>query len=76
MTPIILFEHAWDSTDEGSISNWFFDDGAAVAEGDLICEVMVAKAVVEVLAPASGRLKILVGTDTVVAKGTTLAEIH
>jgi len=76
MTPIVLFENAWDSSDEGSVSNWFFDDGATVAAGDLICEVMVAKAVVEVLAPAAGRLRILVPTETVVAKGTTLAEIH
>lgn len=76
MVPVILFEDAWDSTDEGSVSNWFFEDGATVAKGDQICEVMVAKAVVEVVAPASGRLKILVAPEIAVAKGITLAEIH
>lgn len=76
MTPVILFENAWEGDDEAALTNWFFDDGAAVAEGDLIAEVMVSKAAVEIRAPVGGRLKILVATDTVVAKGDTLAEIQ
>ena len=76
MTPVILFENAWEGDDEAALTNWFFDDGAAVAEGDLIAEVMVSKAAVEIRAPVAGRLKILVATDTVVAKGDTLAEIQ
>jgi pyruvate/2-oxoglutarate dehydrogenase complex dihydrolipoamide acyltransferase (E2) component len=76
MVPVILFEDAWSDTDEGSVSNWFFDDGASVREGDLICEVMLAKTAVEIQAPAGGRLEILAATDTIVTKGTTLANIH
>ena len=73
MTPVILFENAWEGDDEAALTNWFFDDGAAVAEGDLIAEVMVSKAAVEIRAPVGG---IRVPIDAVVAKGDTLAEIE
>ena len=76
MVPVKLFDDSWSDTDEGSVSNWFFDDGATVRKGDLICEVMLAKAAVEIEAPADGRLEIVAATDTVVTKGTTLANIH
>ena len=76
MTPVILFENAWEGDDEAALTNWFFDDGAAVAEGDLIAEVMVSKAAIEIRAPVGGRLTIRVPIDAVVAKGDTLAEIE
>jgi pyruvate/2-oxoglutarate dehydrogenase complex dihydrolipoamide acyltransferase (E2) component len=76
MTPVILFEDAWEGDEEAALTNWFFDDGATVTEGALIAEVMVAKAAYEVHAPASGRLKILAPIDAVVRKGTVLAEIR
>jgi pyruvate/2-oxoglutarate dehydrogenase complex dihydrolipoamide acyltransferase (E2) component len=75
MTPVVLAEEAWDGVDEAALTNWFFDDGDRVSEGDLICEITVVKAAVEVRAPASGVLKILVPADAVVSKGERLAEI-
>ncbi len=75
MTPIVLFEEAWEGTDEATVTNWFFEEGASVTEGDLIAEVMVVKAAVEVRAPASGRLTIAVPVDAVVSKGTKLGEL-
>uniref|UniRef100_UPI0032AEE47C lipoyl domain-containing protein n=1 Tax=Halalkalibacter lacteus TaxID=3090663 RepID=UPI0032AEE47C len=49
----ILFPHlSKDSPDaEGVVATWFVDDGATVAEGQLIAEVAVDKVDVEVLAP-------------------------
>lgn len=76
MVAVILSSDAWSDTDQGSVSNWFFEDGATVREGDLICELMLAKAAVEIQAPAGGRLEIVAPTDTIVTKGTTLAHIH
>ncbi len=76
MTPVMLFENAWEGDEEAALTNWFFEDGAVVAEGDLIAEVMVSKAAIEIRAPVAGRLKILVGVDAVVTKGVTLAEIR
>lgn len=75
MTPVIAFDAAWEDTDEAAVTNWFFDDGAIVEEGDLVAEVMLAKAAIEVRAPASGQLRILVPVDAVVPKGAKLAEI-
>jgi pyruvate/2-oxoglutarate dehydrogenase complex dihydrolipoamide acyltransferase (E2) component len=76
MTPVALPEDAWDGTDEAAVTNWFFDDGALVSEGDLICEITVVKAALEVRAPTAGRLKILIPADSVIGKGATLAEIE
>jgi pyruvate/2-oxoglutarate dehydrogenase complex dihydrolipoamide acyltransferase (E2) component len=76
MTPVALPEDAWDGTDEAAVTNWFFDDGALVSEGDLICEITVVKAALEVRAPTAGRLKILIPADRVIGKGATLAEIE
>ncbi len=75
MTPIVLFEEAWEGNEEATVTNWFFDEGASVSEGDLIAEVMVLKAAIEVRAPASGRLTISVPVDGIVSKGTKLGGI-
>ena len=75
MTPVVLPEEAWAGGEEAALTNWFFDDGDDVSEGDLLCEVTVVKAAVEIRAPASGRLRILLPADAVVSKGVRLAEI-
>ena len=72
MTPIIVP----DEIEEGSVGNWYFDDGARVRVDDLICEVMVEKATNEVRATAAGILRIRAPTGTVVHKGETLAVIE
>jgi pyruvate/2-oxoglutarate dehydrogenase complex dihydrolipoamide acyltransferase (E2) component len=73
--PVIAFDGAWQETDEAVVTNWFFDDGATVSQGDLVAEVMLAKAAIEVRAPASGRLRILVPVEAVVPRGARLGEI-
>jgi pyruvate/2-oxoglutarate dehydrogenase complex dihydrolipoamide acyltransferase (E2) component len=72
MTPIVVP----DEIDEGSVGNWYFDDGARVRADDLICEVMVEKTTNEVRATVAGILRIRAPTETVVHKGETLAVIE
>jgi hypothetical protein len=64
-----------EDADEAVVTHWFFDDDSEVMSGDLVGEIMVQKAVLEVRAPISGRLKILQPVDSIVRSGTRLAEI-
>lgn len=75
MTDITIPEDLWDDDSEGSISSWLFSDGDEVAEGDLIAEVMNEKVTNELLAPASGKLEILVAAEQPVSKGQVVAKI-
>jgi 2-oxoisovalerate dehydrogenase E1 component len=54
---------------EGKIVRWVKADGDAVAPGDLVAEIETDKAVVEIEAPAAGRLKIEQPPGTVVPMG-------
>jgi pyruvate/2-oxoglutarate dehydrogenase complex dihydrolipoamide acyltransferase (E2) component len=72
MTDITVPEDLWDTDDEGVIFAWVYADGALVERGKLIAELTVEKAQLELNAPASGRLRILVPAETVVRKGTVI----
>jgi pyruvate/2-oxoglutarate dehydrogenase complex dihydrolipoamide acyltransferase (E2) component len=76
MTDITVPEDLWDSDDEGVILMWTYADGALVETGKLLAELMVEKAQLELIAPASGRLKILAPADTVVRKGAVIGRIE
>lgn len=69
-------ENLWEGDTEGVITAWLVDDGAMVAQGDLIAEVMVEKAQYEIEAPVSGRLGIAKQEDEVVAKGAVIATVE
>ncbi len=60
---------------EGVVSTWFVDDGATVAAGQLLAEVMVDKAAVEVSAPAAGVVHLLVAEEDTVTQGAVIARI-
>lgn len=75
MIPVIVPEGTWEGSDPGSVANWFFENGALVREGDLLCEVMTEKVTHEIHAPASGVLTIRAPTDTVVYKTGVIAVI-
>jgi len=63
--------------DEGIVSTWFVTEGAAVDDGDLLCEIQVEKVDADVLAPAAGTLaEILVDEDGEFARGDVLARIE
>jgi pyruvate/2-oxoglutarate dehydrogenase complex dihydrolipoamide acyltransferase (E2) component len=76
MTDITVPEDLWDTDDEGVIFAWVYADGALVQQGKLIAELTVEKAQLELNAPASGRLRILVPAETVVRKGTVIGRIE
>jgi pyruvate/2-oxoglutarate dehydrogenase complex dihydrolipoamide acyltransferase (E2) component len=67
----------WDEDDKtGSIVLWLYKDGSPVKEGDLIAEVLVEKVTLELLAPATGTLRIRVEPEVVVNKGDEVAVIE
>ena len=76
MTDITVPQDLWDPDDEGVIFAWVYADGALVEQGKLIAELTVEKAQLELNAPASGRLRILVPAETVVRKGTVIGRIE
>jgi pyruvate/2-oxoglutarate dehydrogenase complex dihydrolipoamide acyltransferase (E2) component len=76
MTDIVVPRDLWDSEDEGVLLSWACADGSAVQQGALIAEITVEKAQLELHAPASGRLKILVQPETTIRKGQVVGTIE
>ena len=58
---------------EGVLATWFVSDGDQVASGQLLAEVMVEKVSGEVLAPAAGRVRLLVAEDQTARQGEVIA---
>lgn len=66
----------WGEDQEGVLVTWLFQSGSTVESGAVVAEVMLEKVEMEVVAPASGKLSILVEADGVVAAGTVLGQIE
>ncbi|PXY22638.1 biotin/lipoyl-containing protein [Prauserella muralis] len=66
---------AKDPDAEGVVATWFVADGEQVSEGDLLAEVAVDKVDVEVPAPASGVVRLLVKEGDVLRQGSLIARI-
>ena len=64
-----------EPTAEGVLASWFVGDGDQVASGQLLGEVMVDKVSGEVVAPTSGRVRLLVGEDQTARQGDVIAEV-
>ena len=64
-----------EPTAEGVLATWFVSDGDQVASGQLLGEVMVEKASGDVVAPAAGRVRLLVGEDQTVRQGDVIARV-
>ncbi len=75
MTDIVVPADLWDTEDEGVLFLWVYPDGALVEKGKLIAELTVEKAQLELVAPASGRLKILAAPETILRKGQVIGTI-
>ncbi len=60
---------------EGVLATWFVSDGDQVASGQLLGEVMVEKVSGEVLAPTSGRVRLLVSEDQTAHQGDVIAHV-
>ncbi|SFB52941.1 Biotin-requiring enzyme [Amycolatopsis marina] len=66
---------AKDPDAEGTVATWFVADGEQVSEGDLLAEVAVDKVDLEVPAPASGVVRLLVKEGDVLRQGNVIARI-
>jgi pyruvate/2-oxoglutarate dehydrogenase complex dihydrolipoamide acyltransferase (E2) component len=64
------------SMSEGTLSEWMVVDGAAVVEGQAIYSFENGKAIEEVTAPASGRLRILGKVGLVYKVGDLIGSIE
>jgi pyruvate/2-oxoglutarate dehydrogenase complex dihydrolipoamide acyltransferase (E2) component len=64
-----------DPTAEGVLATWFVGDGDQVADGQLLGEVMVDKVSGEVLAPAGGKVHLLVAEEETARQGDVIARI-
>jgi len=74
---IVIGATQWEGEqEEGVISNWFFADGAAVKAGQVIAEIMVEKVEMELFAPESGILRILMESQSIIVRGSKIGEIR
>jgi pyruvate/2-oxoglutarate dehydrogenase complex dihydrolipoamide acyltransferase (E2) component len=64
-----------EPTAEGVLATWFVSDGDQVTGGQLLGEVMVEKVSGEVIAPTSGRVRLLVGEDQTARQGEVIAQV-
>ena len=72
---IVIAGDMWDGDEQAVVTNWFASDGATVAQGALLAEIMVAKIQHEVRAPADGVLTIVRKVDDIVSKGDVVGRI-
>ncbi len=75
-TPIVIADDLWEGDAEAVITSWLASDGAEVAAGDLVAEVMSEKAQFEIEAPVAGVLKIIEEEDAVIAKGAVIGQVE
>jgi len=69
---------AWTESEaeEGFIANWFASDGATVRAGEVLGELMVEKATIEISAPQDGTIQnIRLQRGDVVKPGMVIAEL-
>ncbi len=55
---------------------WIYADGAHVKKDDILLEVTVEKAQLEIRSPATGRLTIIAHPETIIRLGDTLGTIE
>ncbi|CAB3722210.1 biotin/lipoyl-containing protein [Paraburkholderia rhynchosiae] len=75
MSTQVLLPKLGFSMNEGTLTEWLLEDGAAVTEGQALYALESDKSVQEVEAPASGTLRIVAQIGEVYPVGTVLAEI-
>ena len=61
---------------KGVLATWFVGDGDQVASGQLLGEVMVEKVSGGVLAPAAGRVRLLVAEDQTARQNEVIARVE
>ena len=72
----VVLDGLGQNVDEGTIKNWFFEEGDAVHEGDDLVELSTEEGTVTLQAAASGVLaEVYYDEGEVVAKGEVLCTI-
>ncbi|ALG91545.1 MULTISPECIES: lipoyl domain-containing protein [Actibacterium] len=77
MADILIPAGLWDTdlNPEGIVANWFFGEGAAVAKGDVVAEIMVEKSTFDIEAPEAGVLHRVIPKDGVVRPGVAIGTV-
>jgi pyruvate/2-oxoglutarate dehydrogenase complex dihydrolipoamide acyltransferase (E2) component len=75
MSDIVAIDDVWGGETTAVLSRWLYRDGDLVEAGSTLCEIMVEKVSIEIAAPASGVLHILVAEETIIASGTKLGSV-
>lgn len=75
MSTKILFPKIGFAMEEGTLTEWLVADGAEIAEGDPLYMLESDKSVLEIEAPATGRLKISAKAGETYQVGAVLGEI-
>jgi pyruvate/2-oxoglutarate dehydrogenase complex dihydrolipoamide acyltransferase (E2) component len=65
-----------DPDAEGVLVTWFAQDGDAVTEGDLLCEVQVDKTSADVESSSTGTVRFKVAEGEVVRQGAVVATVE
>jgi pyruvate/2-oxoglutarate dehydrogenase complex dihydrolipoamide acyltransferase (E2) component len=73
---IVVPREMWGENLEGVVVTWIYQNGASVAKGQPVAEIMVEKAQLELVAPASGRLTILAAPETVIGRDQVVGRIE
>jgi pyruvate/2-oxoglutarate dehydrogenase complex dihydrolipoamide acyltransferase (E2) component len=61
---------------EAEVSEWFRPDGAEVVQGEPVVSISTTKMAIDLEAPASGKLRILIAEGDIAQVGTVLARIE
>jgi pyruvate/2-oxoglutarate dehydrogenase complex dihydrolipoamide acyltransferase (E2) component len=75
MADVVVPRDLWEDDKQAVITTWLARDGAQVRAGDLLAEIMVEKAQLEIRAAQAGRLTVLRKVDDVVSKGDAIARV-
>ena len=76
MTDIPVPADLVDTDDEIVLLTWVYPDGALVDKGELIAELMLGKAQLELVSPAAGRLRIRAPVDSVIRRDQVIGVIE
>ncbi len=76
MSTDVLLPRLAFTVNEGTVAEWLIEDGQQVRAGEPLYSLEADKAVTEIEAPASGRLRIMIQTGEAHPVGTVLAVIE
>lgn len=75
MTPLVV-PQLGNEVSEAEVSEWLKANGDTVEKGELIVNISTTKMAIDLEAPASGTLKIVLEEGEIAEVGDTLAEIE